>query len=132
MVVEAVVGMLACAKLGAVHSVVFGGFAPKELAKRLDDCKPKVVLTASCGIEPNRIIPYLPLVHESFNHSEHGKASRPKIIVYQRAQVPAIVDAAKGELEWQAEVKKVRGEKRKPMKFAEMESDDPLYVLYTS
>lgn len=132
MIVEAIVGMLACAKLGAVHSVVFGGFAPKELAKRLDDCKPKVVLTASCGIEPNRVIPYLPLVHSAFEHSAHAQASRPTVIVHQRAQVPAVLDASKGEVDWQAEVKKIRGEKRKPTKYAEMDSEDPLYVLYTS
>lgn len=58
MVPEAVFAFLACARLGVVHSVVFGGFAPKELAKRIDDCKPKLVLTASCGIEPKRVIPY--------------------------------------------------------------------------
>ncbi len=58
MVPEAVFAFLACARLGIVHSVVFGGFAPKELAKRIDDCKPKLVLTASCGIEPKRTIPY--------------------------------------------------------------------------
>ncbi|KAI9026031.1 hypothetical protein DFJ74DRAFT_663050 [Hyaloraphidium curvatum] len=132
MVVDAVVGMLACAKLGAVHSVVFGGFAPKELAKRLDDCQPKVILTASCGIEPSRVIPYLPLVHESFKHSAHAQANPPKIICLQRAQVPAVLDPAKKEIDWQAEVKRVKAEKRKPRKYAEMDSEDPLYVLYTS
>src|SRR5262244_143187 len=62
MVPEAVIAMLACARIGAVHSVVFGGFAPKELAARIDDAKPKVILSASCGIEVNRVIPYKPLL----------------------------------------------------------------------
>ena len=62
MVPEAVVAMLACARLGAVHSVVFGGFAAAELAARIDDCRPKVVLSASCGIEPGRVVEYKPLL----------------------------------------------------------------------
>src|SRR5262249_18543479 len=62
MVPEAVIGMLACARIGAIHSVVFGGFAPKELATRLDDCRPKVILSASCGVEAGRVISYKPLL----------------------------------------------------------------------
>ena len=65
MIPEAVIGMLACARLGAIHSVVFGGFAPKELAVRIDDASPKVVLSASCGIEGQRVIPYKPLLDEA-------------------------------------------------------------------
>src|SRR5690606_10773106 len=62
MVPEAVISMLACARIGAIHSVVFGGFAAKELATRIDDCKPKLIITASCGIEPGRIVAYKPLL----------------------------------------------------------------------
>ena len=62
MVPEAVFAMLACARIGAIHSVVFGGFAPKELATRLDDCRPKLILSASCGIEGMRVVPYKPLL----------------------------------------------------------------------
>ena len=65
MVPEAVIGMLACARIGAVHSVVFGGFAARELATRIDDAKPKVILSASCGLEPGRIVKYKPLLDEA-------------------------------------------------------------------
>jgi propionyl-CoA synthetase len=67
MVPEAVIGMLACARIGAVHSVVFGGFAANELATRIDDAKPKVILSASCGLDPNRIVKYKPLLDEEFD-----------------------------------------------------------------
>jgi len=62
MVIEAAVAMLACARIGAIHSVVFGGFAAKELANRIDDCNPKLIVVSSCGIEPNKNIPYVPIV----------------------------------------------------------------------
>ena len=65
MVPEAVIAMLACARIGAIHSVVFGGFAARELATRIDDAKPKVILSASCGIEPGRIVAYKPLLDEA-------------------------------------------------------------------
>ena len=67
MVPEAVIGMLACARIGAIHSVVFGGFAAKELATRIDDAKPKVILSASCGIEGARVVPYKPLLDEAID-----------------------------------------------------------------
>jgi len=62
MVIEAAIAMLACARIGAIHSVVFGGFAAKELANRIDDCNPKLIITASCGIEPSKYIKYVPIV----------------------------------------------------------------------
>ena len=68
MVMEAVVAMMACARIGAIHSVVFGGFAPKELAIRIDDANPKLIITASMGIEPTKNLPYVPLVEESLQH----------------------------------------------------------------
>src|SRR3981081_4677703 len=71
MVPEAVMAMLACARLGAVHSVVFGGFAAKELASRIDDCNPKLVLTASCGVEPNRVVQYKPLLDQAIEIARH-------------------------------------------------------------
>ncbi|KXS10142.1 propionate--CoA ligase [Gonapodya prolifera JEL478] len=130
MITEGMVAMLACAKIGAVHSVVFGGFAPKELAKRIEDCKPKLILTASCGIEPNRVIPYLPLIQESFKHAKHKVSAT---LVFQRPSVPAVLDASKGEFEWQAEVKRWKAENpTKKVPYAWCNSDDPLYVLYTS
>ena len=76
MIPEAVVAMLACARIGAVHSVVFGGFAAKELATRIDDAEPKVVLTASCGIEPGRIVEYKPLLDLAIGLSQGQAASR--------------------------------------------------------
>ncbi len=86
MIPEAVMAMLACARIGAIHSVVFGGFAAKELATRIDDAKPKLVLTASCGIEPGRIVKYKPLLDQAIELS----ASKPKgVILLQRAQETA-------------------------------------------
>ncbi len=67
MIIESAFTMLACARLGAVHSVVFGGFSPKELANRIDNCEPKLIVTSSCGIEPNKHIPYTPIVDEALN-----------------------------------------------------------------
>lgn len=71
MIPQAVYAMLACVRIGAIHSVVFGGFAPHELAIRIDDCKPKAIITATCGIEIKRIIPYKPFVDEAINQAEH-------------------------------------------------------------
>ena len=68
MIPEAIIAMLAVARLGAVHSVVFGGFASKELAVRIDDCKPKLIISASCGFEPNRVVEYKPLLNEAIRH----------------------------------------------------------------
>jgi len=70
MVMESVVIMMACARIGAIHGVVFGGFAPKELAVRINDAKPKLIATASMGIEPNRTIPYLPLIEEALTYAD--------------------------------------------------------------
>ena len=86
MVPEAVIGMLACARIGAVHSVVFGGFAAKELATRIDDAKPKVILSASCGIEGARVIPYKPLLDEAINLAKHKPQT---CLILQRPQCEA-------------------------------------------
>src|SRR4029453_15110825 len=92
---EAVVAMLACARIGAVHSVVFGGFAPAELAVRIDDAKPKVVLTASCGIEPTRIVEYKPIIEAGGARTTH----RPDVcVVLQREQAPA--ELKPGDVDW--------------------------------
>ena len=69
MIIEAAFAMLACARLGATHSVVFGGFSPKELANRIDDCEPRLIITASAGIEPNKVIKYVPIVEEALSLS---------------------------------------------------------------
>ncbi|MGE0068498.1 MAG: AMP-binding protein, partial [Solirubrobacterales bacterium] len=122
MVPEAVVAMLACARLGAVHSVVFGGFAANELALRIDDARPRVLLTASCGIEPGREVPYRPLVDGALALAAH----RPEHVVFlQRPDREAELNA--GELEWEAIQ---RG--AEPAAAVEVAATDPLYVLYTS
>jgi propionyl-CoA synthetase len=128
MVPEAVIGMLACARIGAIHSVVFGGFAPKELATRLDDCQPKVILSASCGIEVNRIIPYKPMLDEAIRLSS---AKPEACIILQRPQCEAELTPGRDH-DW----KKLRDE---AMVWAKAVHDcvpvaatDPLYILYTS
>src|SRR6516164_5312841 len=96
MVPEAVVAMLACARIGAVHSVVFGGFAAHELAKRIDDAQPVMVISASCGIEGQRVIAYKPLLDEALRLASHPVA---RCIVLQRAQARAELIAGR-DLEW--------------------------------
>ncbi|KAF7723194.1 hypothetical protein EC973_002269 [Apophysomyces ossiformis] len=130
MVPEAAFALLACARLGAVHSVVFGGFAPKELAKRIDDSKPKVVLTASCGIEPKRVIPYKPLLEAALGMTEHKV---PIKLVFQRpGQVQAEINYANGDRDFATEMERTRSENRQFKDCVEVASEDPLYVLYTS
>jgi propionyl-CoA synthetase len=127
MIPEAVFAMLACARLGAVHSVVFGGFAAKELATRLDDAQPKLVLTASCGIEGSRIVAYKPLLDAAIGLA----ASKPSAcLVWQRPQVEAKLVAGR-DFDWAEAVAKARSEKRQAP-CVEVAATDPLYILYTS
>ncbi len=120
---EAIIGMLATARLGAIHSVVFGGFAPKELAHRIEDAQPKVILTASCGIEPGRIIEYKPLVDRAIELAGH---SPRHTVVRQRHQAPADLSMPR-DLDW-ADI--AGTETRADCVF--VESNEPLYILYTS
>ena len=92
MVPEAVIAMLACARIGAIHSVVFGGFAARELATRIDDAKPKVILSASCGIEPGRIVAYKPLLDEAIALSAHKPDA---CLILQRPQAEATLVAGR-------------------------------------
>ena len=127
MVPEAVVAMLACARIGAVHSVVFGGFAAGELAVRIEDAKPVVVVSASCGIEPTRIVEYKPLLDAALERSSHKPES---VIVLQREQSRAAVgerDTDWEEMEW-AELMA----DAEPADCVEVAATDPLYILYTS
>ena len=123
MIPEAVVAMLACARLGAVHSVVFGGFAARELATRIDDAKPKVVVSASCGVEAKRIIPYKPLLDEALRIAKHQPQS---CVIVQR-------DIGRAELmpgrdcDWDELVSTA-----KPHDCVPVSATDPLYILYTS
>ncbi|MBZ4418478.1 propionyl-CoA synthetase [Myxococcus sp. RHST-1-4] len=123
MVPEAVVAMLACARIGAIHSVVFGGFAPRELAARIDDAKPKVIVSASCGIEVSRVIPYKPLLDEAIHLSAHQPS---KCIILQRPQVEATLVPGR-DLEWRQSL-----EGAPPADCVPVEATDPLYILYTS
>ncbi|MEM9193928.1 MAG: AMP-binding protein [Myxococcota bacterium] len=120
MVPETVVAMLACARLGVVHSVVFGGFASKELATRIDDAKPKVVIGASCGIEAQRIVPYSPLLCDALARASHAPSH---VVMLPREQHHDPID---GEVAW-SEV-----EQSAPVDPVVVAATDPLYVLYTS
>ena len=123
MVPQAVFAMLACARLGAIHSVVFGGFAANELAARIDDCKPKVVLSASCGIEVGRIVEYKPLLDKALDLARH-KPSR--CVILQRPQRLAALDPAR-DLDWDACIAAAVAAPCIPVA-----ATDPLYILYTS
>ena len=127
MIPEAIVAMLACARIGAVHSVVFGGFAPKELATRIDDAEPKVILTASCGVEPSRIVEYKPLLDLAISLARHKPST---CVVHQRPQVEArMMDGQ--DRDWTALVETAKkAGKRAPC--ADLAATDPLYILYTS
>ncbi|WP_197318698.1 propionyl-CoA synthetase [Saccharomonospora sp. NB11] len=127
MVPEAVTAMLACARLGAVHSVVFGGFAPKELAARIADAAPKVVLTASCGVESSRIVEYVPIVREARRLVRDRGAPEPDHVVVLQRDV-ARAELGDGELDW-SEVVTAATTPADPVPVA---ATDPLYVLYTS
>jgi propionyl-CoA synthetase len=123
MVPEAVVAMLACARLGAIHSVVFGGFAAQELATRIEDAKPRVIVSASCGIEPGRLVAYKPLLDEAISMVE----SKPeRSIVLQRPMLEAEVDPSR-DLDWEDAVRGVE-----PVPCVSLEATDPLYIIYTS
>ncbi len=115
--------MLACARLGAVHSVVFGGFAANELATRIDDCTPKLVLTASCGVEPGRIVQYKPLLDQAIELAAHKIA---RCLVFQRPQATATMVTGR-DLDWNEAVAAARPHDCVPVK-----ATDPLYILYTS
>lgn len=123
MVPQVVFAMLACARLGAIHSVVFGGFAPHELALRIDDAKPKVILTASAGVEVDKIIPYKPIVDRALKESKHPV---DHVVVYQRACYQAELNASV-DLDWDTFVKDAA-----PVACTPVEATDPLYILYTS
>jgi propionyl-CoA synthetase len=123
MVAEAAIAMLACARLGAVHSVVFGGFAANELAVRIDDATPKVIISATCGIEVNRTIPYLPLLNGAIDIAKH-KPSSCVILVRPELEAELVVGR---DVNWAEAVKTA-----KPAGCAPVAATDPLYILYTS
>lgn len=122
MIPEAAVAMLGCARIGAVHSVVFGGFASNELAVRIDDATPKVVVTATCGIEPNRIVEYQPLLNQAMELASHQPAAS---IVLERSECPAQLGPR--DIDWQSGVAAAPTVACVPLP-----ANHPLYILYTS
>ncbi len=127
MIPEALFAMLACARIGAIHSVVFGGFAAKELATRIDDAAPKAVLTASCGIEPGRLVPYKPLLDEAIRLA----AAKPHaVLLLQRPQVAAAMSEGRDH-DWAQAMQAARAAGARA-DCVTLKATDPLYVLYTS
>src|SRR5258708_16530301 len=120
---EAAIAMLACARLGAIHSVVFGGFAANELAVRIDDCTPKVIVSASCGIEVNRVIPYKPLLDGAIAQARH---TPQRGVILQRPQQPCELVPGR-DLDWALAM-----DAAKPAACVPVQATDPLYILYTS
>jgi propionyl-CoA synthetase len=123
MVPEAVMAMLACARIGAIHSVVFGGFAANELAKRIDDAKPALILSASCGIEVNRVVPYKPLLDGAIDLARHKPAG---CVILQRAEERAPLVKGR-DRDWDEFTAGAE-----PVDCVPVEATDPLYILYTS
>jgi propionyl-CoA synthetase len=123
MVPEAAIAMLACARIGAVHSVVFGGFAAKELAGRIEDARPKAVVSASCGIEPGRLVAYKPLVDAAI---ELVDAKPERCIILQRPELEAELHSER-DISWADAVSTAE-----PVDCVPVEATDPLYILYTS
>ena len=123
MIPEAIEAMLACARIGAIHSVVFGGFASHELAVRIDDCKPKAVIAASCGLEPGRVVDYKPLLDGAIDQASHKPQT---CIILQRGQKPCELTRGR-DVDWYAAQDGVR-----PAQCVPVEGNHPAYILYTS
>ncbi|SFB54338.1 propionyl-CoA synthetase [Rhizobium sp. NFR07] len=126
MVPEAVFSMLACARIGAVHSVVFGGFAAQELAARLNDSEAKLIISASCGLEPGRVVAYKPLIDKAI---ELAKAKPDHCLILQRKELIVPLSAERGELDFAETVNAARG---REVECVPVLATDPLYILYTS
>jgi len=125
MVPEAAIAMLACARLGAIHSVVFGGFAAPELAARIDDAAPKLIVTASCGIEPGRVVRYKPLLDAAIGHAKHKPET---CLILQREQERCALVAGRDH-DYEEAMAKARG---RTVECVAVDATDPLYILYTS
>jgi propionyl-CoA synthetase len=123
MIPEAVIAMLACARIGAIHSVVFGGFAPNELALRIDDAKPKLIVSASCGLEGKKVIEYKPLLDKAIEIANHKPE---RCIIHQRVEAQAPLNKGR-DFDWEIEIAHAS-----PVNCLPVSSTDPLYILYTS
>ncbi|MGA0076852.1 MAG: propionyl-CoA synthetase [Pelagibacteraceae bacterium] len=123
MIPEAVIAMLACARIGAIHSVVFGGFASNELANRIDDSKAKLIISASCGYEPGKTVEYKPLINKAIELAKHKP---DRCIIFQRKNFKATLDP-KLDIEWDEVLKDA-----KPTECEKMKGNDYAYILYTS
>ena len=123
MIPEAVIAMLACARIGAIHSVVFGGFASNELANRIDDSKAKIIISASCGYEPGRTVEYKPLINKAIEIAKHKPE---RCIIFQRKNFKAKLDS-KLDIDWEETLKSA-----KPADCEQMKASDYAYILYTS
>uniref|UniRef100_A0A8C5Q811 Acyl-CoA synthetase short-chain family member 3, mitochondrial n=1 Tax=Leptobrachium leishanense TaxID=445787 RepID=A0A8C5Q811_9ANUR len=124
MIPQAMYTMLACARIGAIHSLIFGGFAPKELSVRIDHAKPKLIVTASFGIEPGRRVEYIPLVDRALEMVQHKPQ---KVLIYSRPNMERVSLTAGRDLDWSEEIASAR-----PHDCVAVSSGHPLYVLYTS
>lgn len=129
MIPEAVIAMLACARIGAIHSVVFGGFAANELAVRIDDASPKLIITSSGGLEPSRIVAYLPIIQKAL---ELSKGSVETVIVHERAATPGLASdyVGAGAAKWLSWLEAT--DDAEPANPIAVSAQDPLYILYTS
>jgi propionyl-CoA synthetase len=123
MVPEAVIAMLACARLGAIHSVVFGGFASNELAVRIDDAEPRVIVSATCGVEPNRVVPYKPLLDDAIDLARH----KPQCCVILHRPMQDAELREDRDLDWEQAMAVAE-----PVDCVPVNANDPLYILYTS
>lgn len=123
MIPQTLIAMLACARIGAIHSVVFGGFAPQELATRIEDARPRVIMSASCGIEPSGVIPYKPLLDRAIDLVDTKPQS---CVIYQRPQAEAALQPGR-DYDWETLVSSAA-----PAECVSVEATDPLYILYTS
>lgn len=123
MIPQTLIAMLACARIGAIHSVVFGGFAPQELATRIEDARPRVIMSASCGIEPSGVIPYKPLLDRAIDLVD---AKPQSCVIYQRPQAEAALQPGRDH-DWETLVSSAA-----PAECVSVEATDPLYILYTS
>ena len=125
MIPEVIIAMLACARIGAIHSVVFGGFAAQELANRITDSKPKLILSASCGLEPNKVLNYKKILDEAISLSSYRPQNQ---IIFQREELKVKLNN-KGDLDWAKLMSEINSQTKDCVS---LNSEDPLYILYTS